>query len=225
MLVSYGDAPSAPKAKPKSSTIVHSDAVKPSVVESAVVIPAVIVEPLPVASFTSELSLVRASKADVPANTTLSNKRVRPSLSEQLAQIGAKADEITRDIKKNAGISVSAVSDSPLMSCPAAGFQVGSIRCRYPSPVSFFRDRCEYTFHHPFEPTEIRMIMYYRDMTDIRISGTGQPIVSFRIAKRLVCFAKDYDPSNSTHSVNIQLASQHSADEFRSKVKPLLMRR
>ena len=93
---------------------------------------------------------------------------VRPSLSEQLASIGAQADSLTSQIRKTHGLDTSATTPSatttttPVCTFPANSFAVGRLECRFPSPVQFFRDRCEYTFHHPFEKAEIRMVMYYK---------------------------------------------------------------
>lgn len=89
----------------------------------------------------------------------------RPSLSEQLASIGAKAEALTADIKAKAGMPADATagaSDAPLFVVPSKCLSVGTLNCRYPSPARFFRDRIQYTFHHPFEATEIEMVMYYR---------------------------------------------------------------
>ena len=89
----------------------------------------------------------------------------RPSLSEQLASIGAKAEALTADIKAKAGMpadGAAGASDAPLFVVPSKCLAVGTLNCRYPSPARFFRDRIQYTFHHPFEATEIEMVMYYR---------------------------------------------------------------
>ena len=100
---------------------------------------------------------------------------VRPSLSDQLAAIGAQAATLTQQIRTTHGLDTTATATatgrtttpmasmaSPLCTYPATSFAVGRLECRFPSPVQFFADRCEYTFHHPFESAEIRMVMYYR---------------------------------------------------------------
>ena len=89
----------------------------------------------------------------------------RPSLSDQLASIGAKADALTADIKTKAGMSTDGIggsNDVPIFVVPSKCLSVGTLNCRFPSPARFFRDRIEYTFHHPFESTEVEMVMFYR---------------------------------------------------------------
>jgi hypothetical protein len=55
----------------------------------------------------------------------------------------------------------------PLLTAPSKSFTVGTCRCAFPSPVVFYSDRCQYTFHHPFAKTEVAMVMYFRDMRSV----------------------------------------------------------
>jgi len=115
-------------------------------------------------------------------------------LSDQLASIGAQADALTKDIRKTHGLitnnsnnssSRATGRDAPLCTFPAHAFRVGRLECRFPSPVAFYRDRCEYTFHHPFDALEVRMIMYYKDMAHATFSATT---FRFRLSKALAAF-------------------------------------
>ena len=71
-------------------------------------------------------------------------KPVRPSLSEQLASIGASAGSITDEIRKTHKLDDhhGTASGKPLLRVPARAFTVGKLECRYPSPVQFFADQC-----------------------------------------------------------------------------------
>lgn len=82
---------------------------------------------------------------------------------------------------------------------------------QYDHPLPLFtthllliRDRCEYTFHHPFENTEVRMIMYYKDMSQITAAGTA---FRFRLRKNLAAFSGDFEASNNNHSISITLTA------------------
>ena len=68
----------------------------------------------------------------------------RPSL--QLASIGAQASSLTASIKANAGMeteqaSMSSDGEPPVLSTPSKAFKVGSLECKFPSPVLFFKDK------------------------------------------------------------------------------------
>lgn len=51
---------------------------------------------------------------------------------------------------------------------------------KYPSPVRFFQDRSEFSFFHPFEHTEVQMVMYYRDMESASLRSSSKRF-EFRI--------------------------------------------
>lgn len=152
------------------------------------------------------------------------SKRARPSLTEQLAAIGHGAEQITKDIHRTLG------GDGPpplpssqgLLLCtfPVTSFCVGNLTCRYPSPIHFYEDRCEFQFHHPFESsTVILMSMYYAHMAAISLKG-GR--FSFNIPKQLVHFKLDYNPS--VHSVVIQFLGQSAIVEILQKVRCLRLK-
>lgn len=162
---------------------------------------------------------------------------VRPSLTEQLASIGSKADALTADIRSKAALysgapaidarSAASIADGPsetsalLFTIPSKSFFVGNLTCRYPSPCAFYTDRCEYSFAHPFQSTEILMTMFYRDMINVTLSHDS---LRFKLVKKLSNFPSDYDPSNNSHNIIIQLVSTLAASTIREKVLPLFKR-
>lgn len=158
------------------------------------------------------IKALRAPK--VPVARTRST---RPSLSEQLASIGSKADAISRDIAGKYGIETGGKSVS--FSTPSLKFTVGRLECKYPSPVAFDSEKCMYTFQHPFASKEIRMYMYFRDMRKVSVRNTT---LSFKIMKHLEQFGDDYVISNPQHMVQIIFASRTDADRVRQHCKAKL---
>ena len=75
-------------------------------------------------------------------------------------------------------------SDPPLFSMPSKSFTVGKLNSKFPSPVFFFQDRCEYNFIHPFEAKQITMIMYYRDMSYLTLDKVKYKMV-FKVPRQL----------------------------------------
>jgi len=148
-------------------------------------------------------------------------RAVRPSLTDQLAAIGDNAQSLTNSIKSQAHARVPAVptvtdvharlqheqptSDALMFTLPAKAFKVGSLECRYPSPVHFYEGHMEYMFNHPVETTEVTMTMHYRDLSDPSVtSAVGGPNggtfrLKFRVPKQLVVFNKTYDHTNPSH--------------------------
>jgi hypothetical protein len=65
---------------------------------------------------------------------------IRPSLSEQLSNIGDAAQALTNTIRKSHGLNDSSSNrDMCLLRIPAKSFVVGSLSCKYPSPISFMQ--------------------------------------------------------------------------------------
>ncbi len=56
-----------------------------------------------------------------------------------------------------------------MYACVYACMYVG--RSRFPSPVQFYRDKCVYEFHHPYDRRQITMVMYYTDMAAVVLKG------------------------------------------------------
>ena len=92
----------------------------------------------------------------------------------------------------------------------------------HPSPIRFYGDRAEYLFQHPSQPKQVKMVMWYADMTDftspapgstanaaapVHMGASGLPWLTFRIPHRLREFKRDYDPTNAAHCVAVQLAT------------------
>jgi hypothetical protein len=155
------------------------------------------------------------------------SKPTRPTLSEQLSAIANKAGDLTADIKAKAGIPTpSGVSGAgsgevPVYSSPVKNFTVGTLQCRYASSAVFYRNRLEYLFHHPFENSEILLILYYKDMLSLALSPNPQPgKMYFRVPRRLVHFATDYDPNK--HFVVVYFSSSLTLQTVRSDVLPLI---
>ena len=177
---------------------------------------------------------IRASSASMATRPT------RPSLSDQLAAIGAKAEALTLDIRQkngmnsappisnnsnnhnnnnnaNQSIQQTVPQEGLLFTVPAKLFSVGTLSCRYPSPISFYKDRCEYSFAHPFKNMEVQMVMHYKDMRNVSITGQS---FRFRIPKRMAIFPTDYDPSNITHNICVDFVSGLAISLIREKVVP-----
>jgi hypothetical protein len=111
--------------------------------------------------------------------------------------------------------------DEVLMTMAVRSFAVGNLCSRQAYPVFFYADRAEYSFYHPYEPTEIRMIMYYRDMIQVSLQGLR---FSFRVPNQLRAFKGDYDPSNPLHLITIQVRVpwQRREIEFPPSLPPSL---
>jgi len=144
------------------------------------------------------LSISKKSGSKYPIKA---QRYVRPTLTEQLADIAAKAEGLTREIRQTHGLSDKKSYGTPLHCFPANAFAVGTLNCRYPSPVSFYQDRCEYNFYHPHERSEIKMVMFYKHWSKVLFSS-GR--LRFTLSNRLTLF-KDFDPSNSNHSISIEM--------------------
>ncbi len=60
-----------------------------------------------------------------------------------------------------------------LLRAPAKTFVVGKLTAKHASPVSFFQDRCTYSFFHPFQSAEIQMVMYVRIFSTTSIKSSS----------------------------------------------------
>ncbi len=144
----------------------------------------------------------------------------RPTLSEQLAAITADADALAKDIRAKGGLDKDDnPSDPAIVVLPAKSFSVGTLCCRYPSPTRYFRDRIEYTFHHPYENSEVHMVMHYCDMIQTALAG-GR--LKFKLPRRLVHFSSDFDPNNPTHVIAIELGTSAASTIIREKIMPII---
>lgn len=156
----------------------------------------------------------------------VSNGRpIRPSLSEQLSAITDKVSEVTADIKVKAGVldPHARQGEAPLLTTPAKNFTVGHLQCRYPAPVTFFSDRFEYDFHHPFQHAEIHLTVYYRDMAAASLTSSPAPgKLIFRVPRHLVHFSADYDPSK--HYVVLFLSSGNDLQFIKKNIMPKIIK-
>lgn len=174
----------------------------------------------------NQVKALLSSSGSYKPKSSSNRPNQRPSLSEQLANIGQNASEITASIKKKAGITDSEMKTSALYSCPAKSFTVGNLQSRMcTSLVYFYPNRCEYVFQHPYQTcTEIYMTMYYADFQQVKLVNNK---FKFHVAASLhECFtSSDYNPTNSNHFITIEFASSLSMSEVQKKVLPLIGRR
>ena len=173
-------------------------------------------------------------------NNSSSSNNKRASLSEQLSAIGNKAQDITNEIRENAGMpSLKSYgnggnrgdhSNSKLLfTLPAKSLAVGTLVCKYPSPVHFYEGFCEYNFQHPHEPVEITMTMHYRDIEQPMVTSInngpngGTYRLKFKVPRHLNQFLHDYEPNNRMHSIIIELTTQSSAEQIKQEVLPRML--
>lgn len=168
-----------------------------------------------------------AAKKDKGIPTASPKKMVpaRPSLSDQLSAIGAAADALTQDIRLKGGLSpasgiLNVNGDStPILTLPTKNVTIGNLNCRFPAPIQFFSDRCEYVFHHPYESSEIQMVMYYMDMSGTVVTGNK---MRFRLSKKMAHFPLDFDPKNPLHTIGLEFATSAASASIRQRILPLL---
>jgi len=167
------------------------------------------------------LEMRRSSSGPTVGSGEVQQGRIgRPSLSEQLAAITASAGALTASIRSKAGMDSPAdITDPPIVVLPAKAFSVGTLNCRYPSPARFYRNRIEYTFHHPFENSEILMTMYYADMASTSLAA-GK--LKFKLPRRLTHFPADFNPNNPSHAIVIELGTTAAFNIIREKIMPLI---
>lgn len=143
------------------------------------------------------------------------NKPARPTLSEQLASIGTGAADLTSSLRKQHGIQEPSID--ALGTFPALEFSVGRLNCSLCSPITFYRDKCVYVFHHPFQPTEITMEMHYRDMSQV-VFNERQKMFQFKIPHALFHYGDDYQAENSQHFVSVRFSSELDCVTFKAQV-------
>jgi hypothetical protein len=122
---------------------------------------------------------------------------LRPPLREQLAAVVAVAEAARRSLDGLAGAHSSSSTsplDTPVLTLPALVATVGTLTATGGALVRLFGDRAEYLLHHPHaSATEIAMVMYYKDLVDVRIGpGAGGRSVVWRVGRPLECFPHEY---------------------------------
>jgi len=78
-------------------------------------------------------------------------------------------------------------------------------------------------FHHPFEPKEINMIMFYNDLRNVTLGKSSRKL-KFKIGHPLSEFSakNDYDHTNPNHFVSIELGSGLDITIVEKTIMPLL---
>ena len=209
-LYASSSAPARPKRVPAAPQIEHEPAATTSVTGNSRVKRS---PPKHVRPTRSSIRSLRKPAPFVPPSKRKDSKvQKRPSLSDQLKSIGASASAITNAIRKQAGDEFSN-AEAPLHIVPSLELIVGNLRSRFPSPVSFFRDRCEYAFRHPYDNRQIDMKMYYADMTQVAIRNR---VFRFKVPRPLKEFGNDYKCRDPNHLVKIAFNSSHDQDIVKS---------
>lgn len=175
----------------------------------------------------SEISLLVKPVAKASPKFGLPIKQpTRPSLSDQLAAIADTASQITAGIKasssgQHAFAGERCDMETALTSFPVRSFSIGTLTCRSPNTAIFYHDRMEYSFSHPFQPALIQLVLYYRDLDAVLLLASPSPgRLQFRVPRRLVHFATDYDPTR--HNIVVQFSSSMSFSSVKACIIPLL---
>uniref|UniRef100_K3X5D5 Uncharacterized protein n=1 Tax=Globisporangium ultimum (strain ATCC 200006 / CBS 805.95 / DAOM BR144) TaxID=431595 RepID=K3X5D5_GLOUD len=170
-----------------------------------------------------------SAKAQLPSSSQLSTpfkgesfpSYVRPSLSDQLKTISQGAQDITLHLNTTYKLQRPPLSTSNwlltspvLLQATTIGMTVGKLECRFPCPVHFAQDHCSYLFQHPYEAKEVRMVMFYRDMTQMQMN-VREKCFQFRINHPLEQFGDDYKPENPQHAIKIVLATISEAQKVK----------
>jgi hypothetical protein len=66
---------------------------------------------------------------------------------------------------------------------------------------------------------EVHMVMYYKDMRSVTL---GSSALRFKLPKKLNHFPSDYDPSNPTQNICIELVSSLAVSLVKEKILPLV---
>jgi len=159
--------------------------------------------------------------AQVPAPAPIGGKkRIRPSLSDQLAAISSNTDKLIGGIKESIQRDGGAVKGTPLVLAYCKDFVVGTSRGQFSSPVQFFNDRCTYAFHHSREG-RINMDMKYRDMKEYSLDERKM-VFKFRIHRNLEHYVTCYDPGRADHVLSMVFSKKPEMISFKAKVLPLI---
>ena len=152
---------------------------------------------------------------------------MRTSLSEKSTGIiGTKSEEYARQQSDVDSLEMSERTDTTILTLPVKSFSIGKLICKSPSSARFYGDRLEYSFHHPFNLSEVLITMLYRDMTSLSmpVHASGGRF-SFRIPKRHTLLLGDFDPANKLYVVSIELNSNLAAMTIKQRILPLIQTR
>ena len=161
----------------------------------------------------------RRKLKSLPLYTPLHGRHsFRPSFADQLRLITNNVSNITKSLSVESSTSNMTFhsqeidnASSFLSTMPASCFSVGTLPCKFPSPVHFYATYCTYVFYPMYENAEIYMTMHYNDMHQVLFTRQS---LRFRILKELKHFKKDYSVANAQHMVSIQFAGTMSEQDF-----------
>eukprot|EP00803_Ostreobium_quekettii_P000379 evm.model.scf_540EXC.8 EVM.evm.TU.scf_540EXC.8 scf_540EXC:62082-62744(+) len=107
-----------------------------------------------------------------------------------------------------------------LLKASCKNFVVGKARSPWSSNAEFYADRVEYYFCHE-EHGKIRMIMFYRDMSDVHLTVLKNRL-RFKILTSLAMFGQQYDPQNGRDVLEMEFDSVESVQEYRARASGIM---
>lgn len=153
---------------------------------------------------------------------------LRRTVSEKSAVVATTTSEDYKLLQRDVDTAETSVrvDDSPILTLPVKSFCIGKLICKSPTFTRFYGDRLEYSFHHPFNLSEVLIIMFYRDMTSLSmpVHASGGRF-SFRIPKRHTVLLGDFDPANKMHVINLELTSNLAAMTIKQRIVPIIQSR
>lgn len=152
-----------------------------------------------------------ASTAQQPNKSV---KRISQATASHLADL----DNILGDLKRGLSNDVGDDNAVALFTRICSRFCVGTATSQACSPVRVFSSHIAYDFHHPLHK-RIEMAMFYKDMLAWSLEGS---VFSFRLAKPMQFFLREYNPSNPAHRVTITFDCDADLDKFYRHVSQFL---
>mmetsp|Transcript_10513 Transcript_10513/g.31277 ORF Transcript_10513/g.31277 Transcript_10513/m.31277 type:complete len:264 (+) Transcript_10513:84-875(+) len=146
---------------------------------------------------------LRPPKPFVPPSA---GKKLRPSLSEQLAACRDQSAAVLSELQQTFGVDAGGARAGParpLCQVHPRSLRVGSKTCDWPGVLKLYDDRAEYHFTHPVH-RKVHMVMRYRDMSQLAFRSGS---LRFRIEHALEYFIDEYNPFDPSHHLAIALAS------------------
>ncbi|KAK3266054.1 hypothetical protein CYMTET_25297 [Cymbomonas tetramitiformis] len=144
--------------------------------------------------------------ASTPQQPNKSVKRISEATASHLADL----DNILGDLKRGLSNDVGDDNAVALFTRICRRFCVGTATSQACSPVRVFSSHIAYDFHHPLHK-RIEMAMFYKDMLAWSLEGSA---FSFRLAKPMQFFLREYNPSNPAHRITITFDCEADLDKF-----------